>query len=403
MIKCDGCGKTTILPEKLGEANICKICFVKINGPVWKYLTVENSKDLENHKNRALEKARINNFSDTAIKGIEDYFNSKQGDMTKCDACGELMHTIHKMGNSNICKKCYSKIDTKEWRNKNYYSRNQLETEKDKVVIIAKSFLFPEDAINYIKETFDNKIPKDWICTIDGKRDQILTVYNDYFTINTTEDFDIDDVAEDYAEVYNEDHLTISKSKDKEISTKAVVKGTTGIAKDLLTATVSKKGRSKSIKNISKSISKGIGSAFDSILDELDDEEKIERKAFKAVKGTRKYQYTDFDIVKFREVGQDSIGYLKFQNKNQSSSNDILFFYDSTVNKDVKNAISYVYDYMFKKLGKKEEKEKEKEPVVQKTTNSQIADDIKKFKELLDCGAITQEEYDKKKKEILNL
>ena len=313
------------------------------------------------------------------------------------------MHTIHKMGNSNICKKCYSKIDTKEWRNKNYYSRNQLETEKDKVVIIAKSFLFPEDAINFIKETFDNKIPKDWICTIDGKRDQILTVYDDYFTINTTEDFDIDDVAEDYAEVYNEDHPTISKSKEKEFSTKEIVKGTSGIAKDLLVATVSKKGRKKSIKNITNNFTKGIGSAFDNILDELDDEKSIERKAFKAVKGTRKYQYSDFDIVKFRDVGQDSIGYLKFQNNStkSNSNNDILFFYDSTVNKDVKNAISYVYDFMFKKIGKKEEKTKE--PVVQKTTNSQIADDIKKFKELLDCGAITQEEYDKKKKEILNL
>ncbi len=400
MIKCDGCGKNTILPEKLGEANICKICFVKINGPVWKYLTVENSKDLENHKNKALEKARINNFSDKAIQGIEDFFNSKHSAMTKCDACGELMHTIHKLGNSNICKNCYSKIDTKEWRNRIYYSRNQLETDRDKVIFIAKSFLFPEDALNYIKDNFNSRVSKDWICTIDGKRGQILSVYEDYFSINTTDNFDIDDVAEDYAEVYNEDHPTISKNKEKEISTKAVVKGTTGIAKDLFVATVSKKGRNKSIKHLTNSFTKGIGSAFDSILDELDDEEKIEKKAFKAVKGIRKYQYTDFDIVKFREVGQDSIGYLKFQNKNnQSSNNDILFFYDSSVNKDVKNTMSYVYDYMFKKLGKKEEKE----PVVQKTTNSQIADDIKKFKELLDCGAITQEEYDKKKKEILNL
>ena len=31
------------------------------------------------------------------------------------------------------------------------------------------------------------------------------------------------------------------------------------------------------------------------------------------------------------------------------------------------------------------------------------ADDLKKYKELLDSGAITQEEYDAKKKQILNL
>lgn len=31
------------------------------------------------------------------------------------------------------------------------------------------------------------------------------------------------------------------------------------------------------------------------------------------------------------------------------------------------------------------------------------ADELKKYKELLDSNAITQEEYDKKKKELLNL
>ena len=32
-----------------------------------------------------------------------------------------------------------------------------------------------------------------------------------------------------------------------------------------------------------------------------------------------------------------------------------------------------------------------------------VADEIKKFKDLLDMGAITEEEYKKKKKELLNL
>ncbi len=36
-------------------------------------------------------------------------------------------------------------------------------------------------------------------------------------------------------------------------------------------------------------------------------------------------------------------------------------------------------------------------------TSLSSADEIKKYKELLDCGAITQEEFDKKKKELLNL
>ena len=41
-----------------------------------------------------------------------------------------------------------------------------------------------------------------------------------------------------------------------------------------------------------------------------------------------------------------------------------------------------------------------KELLKQKTT---VADEIKKFKELLDMGAITQEEFDAKKKQLLGL
>ena len=35
-------------------------------------------------------------------------------------------------------------------------------------------------------------------------------------------------------------------------------------------------------------------------------------------------------------------------------------------------------------------------------SNISVADEIKKFKELLDIGAITQEEFDAKKKELLS-
>ena len=39
----------------------------------------------------------------------------------------------------------------------------------------------------------------------------------------------------------------------------------------------------------------------------------------------------------------------------------------------------------------------------QQIINNSDLDEIKKLKELLDCGAITQEEYDAKKKQVLNL
>ncbi len=41
--------------------------------------------------------------------------------------------------------------------------------------------------------------------------------------------------------------------------------------------------------------------------------------------------------------------------------------------------------------------------MLQKEVNSSNIDELKKYKELLDMGAITQEEFNKKKKELLNL
>ena len=44
------------------------------------------------------------------------------------------------------------------------------------------------------------------------------------------------------------------------------------------------------------------------------------------------------------------------------------------------------------------------EPIkIKKTNVSDTIDSLKKYKELLDCGIITQEEYDTKKKQILGL
>lgn len=43
------------------------------------------------------------------------------------------------------------------------------------------------------------------------------------------------------------------------------------------------------------------------------------------------------------------------------------------------------------------------EPKNEKKKELSQADEIEKFKQLLDSGAITQEEYDKKKKQILGI
>lgn len=61
MAKCDVCGKTSILPEKFGAVNICKICFIKVNGLSWKR-QYDGFEEAEKYRCVALENAHKTNM-----------------------------------------------------------------------------------------------------------------------------------------------------------------------------------------------------------------------------------------------------------------------------------------------------------------------------------------------------
>jgi len=67
---------------------------------------------------------------------------------------------------------------------------------------------------------------------------------------------------------------------------------------------------------------------------------------------------------------------------------------------DTKKGINMIKSFFGK--GKQEEPTPSMPQVqAQSNSNSSVADELKKFKELLDAGVLTQEEFDKKKKELI--
>ncbi|MBQ7009879.1 MAG: SHOCT domain-containing protein [Ruminococcus sp.] len=84
---------------------------------------------------------------------------------------------------------------------------------------------------------------------------------------------------------------------------------------------------------------------------------------------------------------------------------DVLFFYGKNASKNIKMAMPNIYKAILNNI--KNIKYNTNDTVNKSNTelidNEKIANDILKFKNLLDIGAITQEEYDAKKKEILGL
>lgn len=109
--------------------------------------------------------------------------------------------------------------------------------------------------------------------------------------------------------------------------------------------------------------------------------------------------------VEFRNMGEDYLGYLKFQNKNtaENSDFDILYFYGGYVDEEVIKVMPEVYSYIYNKINSQKKEINNEEVTKIKPDNASICWGHKRYKELLDMGAITQKEYDKKKKELLNL
>ena len=77
-----------------------------------------------------------------------------------------------------------------------------------------------------------------------------------------------------------------------------------------------------------------------------------------------------------------------------------------TFSKDSLNAqMAEIADYIKGRIDaiKQQRSTPQTTTVIQQTAAPSAADELKKFKELLDMGAISQEEYDAKKKQLLGL
>ncbi len=374
MSKCDVCGKSSLLPAKLGKSSVCKSCFLKINGPLWKFKTYEKFADAENTRNKILRKAYEQNFPPIVIDDINNFFNQQTVGMMKCDACGEVIQTLQPFGNAKICKKCFSKINTSEWKKTDYLSNEDVEVNRNKVLKIAFKYGYPPIIIDGINKHFDGKIQKGLFRIVDGGLDQLLKVYETHCVLVTMDDFDVNEISKKYAK--------LNKSSNGNILSNI---GTETLVRSLLTGSVVKAG-------ISLATSAAVNVAANSISNG--------KVSFRLVKGGITINYNDFDRIEYKNVGSDELGFLRFRNSMYCGepTEDIVFFFDDD------SHMKQVYTYINEKISVAHRRNQVTENDKQsEKSNISVADEILKFKNLLDIGAITQEEFDTKKKELLGM
>lgn len=124
--------------------------------------------------------------------------------------------------------------------------------------------------------------------------------------------------------------------------------------------------------------------------------------AHNATDGAKTIYYADVVGVQFKEPGI-TIGYLQLETPgltmNNAASNffnENSFTFDTSVitTEKMREIAAYIEDRV--------QEIKHPKQVVTAPAQFSVADELLKFKQLLDMGAITQEEFDKKKKELLS-
>ena len=122
--------------------------------------------------------------------------------------------------------------------------------------------------------------------------------------------------------------------------------------------------------------------------------------------GEKTIYFIDCVGVQFKKAGLQ-IGYLQFETASSATNNRAdNFFNENSFTFDTKTVsnekMQEVADYVRKQIAeiKAAKIAPQNTTVVQQTS---AADELKKFKELLDMGVINQEEFDAKKKQLLGL
>ena len=369
---CDACNKKTLLPETLGEAIICKPCFIKINGPVWKYiLKAKNGTDLEKNRSKATEAAQKFNYPDKVIKGINQFFDDEKNKMLKCDVCNELVSQQNQIDKYCLCNKCYKQINISEWKKTEFFNRKAFAEGREKVISKAEAANFPEALIDTIKKIYNQKVEEDWLYTLESVEGQKIKVYEDYVIIETNDNFPASQIKENLKE-------TIVEAPERT--------GMDVFKEEALNDLKHLKNPLK-LTNLARNSISAVNNRASAKIREVP-------FALKVAKGIKKLPFSEYSIVDMINPKDNSIyNYLEFSSS--STGNEYQYFFEDSDISKVEEILSVIEKKILASSNK-----------TKKTDYKGETDNYSKLRELkalLDDGIITQEDFDRKKKELLDL
>lgn len=319
--------------------------------------------------------------------------------MAKCMSCGKSVLLTSSFANVVLCKNCSSIIDISEWKSRDFSSLNELLSKKNEVLQKATAGHLSQSVIAEINRYFDEYINAGFITSIDGKAGQTLKVFARHCIITTKSEGKKDELANTFDQFDDGD----DDDDDDEALT---FEDKRSLARGLMTG---------------KIVQAGIGVAVSATLNKQEKEKNAEKKSHERHKnisrlitvGERRVNLSGISSVETFSKANIANGYLKFVHKG-ATPNTLYdceyFFFNNSIpfkSKKIKQAVESVKNILTERIAGAEQAaltatmQAEQQLVPQ--NNVDAFDEIRKYKQLLDEGIITEGEFNSKKKELLKL
>lgn len=318
--------------------------------------------------------------------------------MAKCMSCGKTALLTSNFGNVILCKTCASLINVSTWSSRDFASMDEVVNQKNEALEKATANNFSTAIIDELTRFFDEYIDAGFVTTINGKAGQTLKVFSSYCIITTKNEgkktelenmfYQFDDEDDDY------DDDEILSSDDKRNIVKGLMSG--------------------------KLVQAGIGAAVSATLNQQEKEKQSAKKSHDRHKklarlisvGERRVDLRTIEDIETFSKANTANGYLRFVKKDAGANrlyNSEYFFFNNSIpfeTKKIKQRIETIKNILNEqiitlKYEQKNEKQAEKKTVQPNKTDA--FEEIRKFKQLLDEGIISEDEFNTKKKQLLGL
>lgn len=356
--------------------------------------------------------------------GIQQQIGTGAIGMATCGVCGNNSIFPENYGSLTICKKCAMKIHTPMWKNNVYSTNAEVEEERDSVLRMAGRSGFPKPAIDALAKYFNDQIIEGLVKIFVGGAGQNLALFDDRFSVDTQEDFNSEEVEEAYRALMTPalrgKCARASEQEERGIDGEVLA----GAAHDILSGIARGGGIGRIVVRASAGAAAGMV-----MKPKYEKAEPVNNIALRVTYGMRTYALEDFGDVLLRlPVGEEEYGFLEFQKGPEpNATKDVYFFFkegDSyeraakELHSLVQEKVARMVEVREKEKREAKEAEKAEARAAKEARDAYIAemlgaqrqtpqltapDKLMKWKQLLDADAISQEDYDAKKAQLLGL